>query len=192
MILIIANILSLLGNTLFSLSSLVKNKKKILIMQNTNHLLSATAEILQEAYSAPAQELTSFIRNIILLFVKETKRILKLIISIITVIAAVVLGVLLNIFLNNNVWYGYLPIIANILYSTGVILAFMIINISENKRELIIKIALILNSIIWIIYGFFIKLYPVIIFNFITLILSIIAIIRIVKVNKKTQNNEVL
>ena len=49
MILIIANILSLMGNTLFTTSSLLKDKRKILVLQNSNYILSTIAEILQKA-----------------------------------------------------------------------------------------------------------------------------------------------
>ena len=65
MILIIANILSLMGNTLFTTSALLKSKKKILVFQNSNYILSTIAEILQKAYSATMQEMTAFFRNIV-------------------------------------------------------------------------------------------------------------------------------
>lgn len=179
MILIIANILSLIGNTLFTSSSLVKNKKKILVLQNSNYIVSTIAEILQKAYSATTQEMTAFFRNIVLLFVSEEKKKLKLIVSIFFLVIAVSLGILFNIIFSNNVWYGYLPICATIIYSTFVIIAFMVYT-SEKNEEALIKIGLVFNSILWATYGFFIKLYPVIIFNCITLILSIISIARII------------
>ena len=184
MVLIIANILSLIGNTLFTLSSIFKTKKKILLMQSSNYVLAVVAEYLQEAYSGMVQEGVSLIRNIILLFVKTKNKIVKLIITLACVIAAVTAGIIINILLNDNVWYGYLPIAGTIIYSTGVILAFML-NVSELNSEFIIKFALGLNSIVWGIYGIFVMLYPIIIFNAITLILTIISIIRIIIVKKK-------
>ena len=92
MILIIANILSLMGNTLFTSSALLKNKKKILVFQNSNYILSTIAEILQKAYSATMQEMTAFFRNIVLLFVKDDKKKTKLVVSLIFLVIAVVVG----------------------------------------------------------------------------------------------------
>ena len=71
-----------------------------------------------------------------------------------------------------------------IIYSTGVIISFMV-EMRDIKSELIIKIALGINSIVWALYGFFIKLYPILIFNIITLILVIISIVRISIILKK-------
>ena len=99
MILIIANILSLMGNTLFTSSALLKNKKKILVFQNSNYILSTIAEILTKAYSATMQEMTAFFRNIVLLFVKDDKKKTKLVVSLIFLVIAVIGGVLFNIFL---------------------------------------------------------------------------------------------
>ena len=176
MMLIIANILSLMGNTLFTSSALLKNKKKILVFQNSNYILSTIAEILQKAYSATMQEMTAFFRNIVLLFVKDDKKKTKLVVSLIFLVIAVVGGVLFNIFLSGNVWYGYLPICATIVYSAFVIITF-VKEMDERIAEILIKIGLIFNSIFWLTYGFFVMLYPVIIFNFLTLILSITTIV---------------
>ena len=183
-ILIIANILSFIGNLLFTLSSILKSKKKILLFQSTNHVLAIISEFMTNAYSGMVQEFTSLARNIVLLFVKREKKILKLIITIAFVIVAVVAGALINYFISDNVWYGYLPIIGTIIYSTGVILAFMI-KCSEVQAEFMIKLALLLNSIVWGLYGFFVKLYPIMIFNMITIVLCIISIIRIMIIHKQ-------
>jgi len=62
-----------------------------------------------------------------------------------------------------------------------------IIKFKETTVELLMKLGMIINSIIWIIYGYFIKLYPVMIFNVLNItlcIISIIFIIRIIKRNK--------
>ena len=47
----------------------------------------------------------------------------------------------------------------------------------ERIAEILIKIGLIFNSIFWLTYGFFVMLYPVIVFNCLTLILSITTIV---------------
>ncbi len=183
-VLIIANVLSLIGNSLFTLSSILRNKKKILLCQSSNYVLAVISEFMTKAYSGMVQEAMSFIRNIILLFVKSKNKIAKLIITLVCVTIAVVAGILINIFVSDNVWYGYLPVCGTIVYSTAVILAFMI-NCHEITSEFIIKIGLLINSFIWTSYGFFVKLYPIMIFNIITIILCIISIIRIVLIVKK-------
>jgi hypothetical protein len=183
-VLIIANVLSLIGNALFTLSSILRNKKKILLCQSSNYVLAVISEFMTKAYSCMVQEAMSFIRNIILLFVKSKNKIAKLIITLVCVTIAVVAGILINIFVSDNVWYGYLPVCGTIVYSTAVILAFMI-NCHEITSEFIIKIGLLINSFIWTSYGFFVKLYPIMIFNIITIILCIISIIRIVIIVKK-------
>ena len=188
MILIIANILSLIGNILFTSSSILKSKKKILIFQSSNYILAIISEIMTAAYSASVQEAISLLRNIIILFVKTKSKIVKLIITISCVVVAVVLGVIINIVFSNNVWYGYLPIFGTIIYSTGIILAFML-NISEIKSEFIIKVALIFNCILWATYGIFVRLYPITIFNCVTITLSIISIIRIIIILRKAKKN---
>ena len=183
-ILLVANILSLIGNALFTLSSIFKKKRNILLMQSSNYILAVIAEYLQKAYSGMVQEGVSLIRNIILLFVNTKNKIAKLIITISCVLVAVTVGIIINYKSNGNIWYGYLPIMGTIIYSSGVIMSFMI-EMREIKSELIIKIALGFNSIVWALYGFFIQLYPILIFNIITLVLVIISIIRISIVLKK-------
>ena len=185
--LIVANILSLVGNLLFTLSSIFKSKRKIVLFQSSNYVLAVISEYMTKAYSGMIQEGMSLIRNIILLFVNSEKKIIKLIITLICVLIAVSVGIYINYEYSDNVWYGYLPVLGTVVYSTAVILAFML-NVNEIKCELIIKIGLTINCFIWMTYGFFVKLYPILIFNIITVILCIISFVRIaiiVKENKK-------
>ena len=186
MTIIIANIISFIANACFTSSSFFKNKKVILILQCINHVLAVIAELLTQAYAGLVQEFTSLVRNIILIFVKEEKKILKLIVSICCVVFAVVVGVIFNVVFSGNVWYGYLPIIATIEYSTFVILAFML-NINQVRQELLIKIGLFINSMLWGTYGFLVKLYPIAIFNIITFIICINAFIGIAVMHHKSK-----
>ncbi|MBR6071309.1 MAG: YgjV family protein [Acholeplasmatales bacterium] len=183
-VLIIANILSFIGNTLFTISALLKSRRKILIFQSMNHGLAIVSEYMMNAYSAMGQESVSLTRNFILLFLKIKNEFVKFILNIICLIVAVALGVLLNIFLNDNVWYGYLPVIGNLVYSSGVIIAFMIKN-NPAKSELFIKVGLFINSIAWAIYGYYVQLYPIMIFNIINMAFCIISILRIFFIRKK-------
>lgn len=187
MILIIANILSLIGNTLFTLSSVFKEKKKILVLQNSNYVLAIISEAMTTAWSGMVQESMSLLRNIILLFVKTNSKKVKLIITLSCVTIAVTAGILINICNSGNVWYGYLPVCGTIVYSTAIILAFMV-NFSAINAELCIKVGLFINSFIWATYGFFVSLYPIMVFNIITIILCIISFVRIYKIKKREKN----
>ena len=187
MILIIANILSLIGNTLFTLSSIFKEKKKILLLQNSNYVLAIISEAMTTAWSGMVQESMSLLRNIILLFVKTNSKKVKLIITLSCVTIAVTAGILINIYYSGNAWYGYLPVCGTIVYSTAIILAFMV-NFSAINAELCIKVGLFINSFIWATYGFFVSLYPIMVFNIITIILCIISFVRIYKIKKREKN----
>jgi len=187
-VLIIANVLSFIGNTMFTLSALLKSRRKILLFQSSNHVLAIVSEYLTNAFSAMAQESISLVRNFIFLFIKDNKKMLKFIISILLLITGATLGVLLNIYLSDNVWYGYLPVLGNLVYSSFVILAFML-NVNELNSVLIIKIGLFVNSILWGIYGYFVMLYPILIFNAINTVFCVISFIRVMIIKKKVKNS---
>ena len=187
-VLIIANVLSFIGNTMFTLSALLKSRRKILLFQSSNHVLAIVSEYLTNAFSAMAQESISLVRNFIFLFIKDNKKMLKFIISILLLVTGATLGVLLNIYLSDNVWYGYLPVLGNLVYSSFVILAFML-NVNELNSVLIIKIGLFVNTILWGIYGYFVMLYPILIFNAINTVFCVISFIRVMIIKKKVKNS---
>ena len=187
MILIIANILSLLGNLFFTTSSILKSRKKILLFQSSNYVLAIIAEFLTHAYSGLVQESISLIRNIIFLFININKKVLKLILTLICVISAIILGTIINIIFSDNIWYGYLPIIATVVYTFFIVLVF-VVKFKDTTIEILMKFGMIINSIIWILYGYFIKLYPVILFNILNITLCIISIVHIIIILKKHNN----
>lgn len=188
---IVAQILSLVGNMLFTGSSFFKNKKLILILQSINHVLSSIAEIIQKLYSGVVQEATSLTRNIILMFVKEEKKILKLIIIIVITTFAVVIGVIVNVLGSGNKWQGYLPISATIIYTIFLILAFTI-KVGPLQSEMLIKLGLFLSSICWAVYGVADegKLYAITVFNGITIISCFISFMRISKIHYRIRKHE--
>ena len=186
---IIANVLSFIGNSLFTISAILKSKLKIVLFQSGNYIFAIVAEAMVSAWAGLVQESVALVRNIILLFVKDNK-IAKLIVSVCCVLAGLIIGIILNITKSDNVWYGYLPIAGSLIYSTVVILAFMI-NLDALNAELIIKIGLLVNSVLWATYGFFAPLYPIAIFNIINVVLCIISIIRVF-IYKKDNKEEVV
>lgn len=190
--LILANIISLIANACFTTSSLFKNKKIILTLQSITHILSSIAEFMLKAFSSIPMEVVSLIRDFILLFIKETKQNLKLIISIVCIVIQIVLGIIINIKFCDNAWYGYLPVFGTFLYSIFLVWGYLLKD--KTRTELIIKIGLIFNSIAWASYGIFVKLYPATIFNSITLVLCIVAIVKLskkIKEEKLEKNEEI-
>ena len=73
-------------------------------------------------------------------------------------------------------------------YSSFVILAFML-NVNELNSVLIIKIGLFVNSILWGIYGYFVMLYPILIFNAINTVFCVISFVRVMIIKKKVKNS---
>lgn len=188
-ILIIANVLSFIGNSFFSLSTILRSKRNIVLSQSTNYVFAIVSEAMVGAYSALVQEASALIKNLVLLFVKEKQKLVRLIISVVCIITALVVGIIINVKYDDNVWYGYLPIIGALVYSSVVVFTFMK-EMNFITTELVLKITLVFNSIVWSIYGFFVKLYPIMIFNIVNLTLSIISIIRcIILKNKENKKN---
>lgn len=183
-VLIIANILSFIGNGLFTLSALLKSKRKILLFQSANHILAIISEYMTKAYTGLVQEAVCLVRNILFLFINFKRKLTKNIISVILALIAAILGIVLNNTLSDNVWYGYLPVICGFEYSMAVMIAFTL-NTSEVNSEIIIKISLFINSIGWSMYGFFVELYPIFFFNILNGVFCIISLVRAIVIKKK-------
>lgn len=189
-ILVLANVLSFLGNALFTSSALFKSKKKIIGLQSSCHLINGVAELMQQAYSGLVQDGVMLFKNITLLFVDEEKKRLKLFINVLCIIVALVGGIVINILMSDNIWYGYLPVMGMFLYSVASTYVFVKEGLSKNKIEILLKSMLIVNGICQCAYGIMVKLYPTTIFNSITIVLSIFSIIRILISIKKEDNQE--
>lgn len=175
---IIANVLSLIGNTCFTLSSIFKNKRTILSFQTVNFVLGTTSEILQKAWSGFAQDSMNLVKALILLFVDDSKKKAIIVVNVFCMTAAFAGGIILNVVLADNVWYGYLPVASTLGLSIVMLLAF-VLNLEEQQNELMIKAALIVNGFCWGAYGFFVQLYPIMFFNGITIVLSGIGITKL-------------
>ena len=187
---IIANVLAFTGNSLFTVSSFFKSRTKALLLQSVNHGLCIVSELLTFAYSGMVQESVSLLRNIMLLFLKTNNKIVKTVVYFTFMVIAVTVGILLNIFLSDNVWYGYLPIFGTGVYTLGLILAFLI-NTTEVNKQLITKISLMINCVLWCKYGFYISLYSAVFFNLLNLVILIVSVIKIlVSINKAKNDSD--
>lgn len=193
-LMIIATVISFIGNALFTSSSLFHSKKKIIGTQCFCHGLNGTAQFLQGGYGGMVQDYTMLFKNIVLLFVDEKKKKLILFINIVCIIFALTFGILaVIIWAENKGWFQYLPVVGMFLYSICSTYVFAKEGLSKYHIEVLLKSALIFNGVCQCIYGIMLPLIPNTIFNSVTIVISIVSIIRIIiKVNKekKNHNNE--
>ena len=177
-ILLIANILTFVGSAIATVAALFKAKRRVLLFQSANHVLEIVAQFMTKAYSGMVQEIITLLYSVIILFVKSPKKAPKIIVSALCLVAGLVLGVIVNVKFSGNVWYGYFPIAAAAIYALFVIIAFFA-DKDEWKGDLLLKIGLLINVACWAIYGWFVKLYPVMAFNGVAVVFAAVSIIRI-------------
>ena len=187
-VLLIANIITFVGMTIATVAALFNSKRRVLLFQSVNHVLEIIAQFMTKAYSGMVQEIITLVYSVTILFVKSTKKAPKIIISAICLVAGLVLGVIINVKFSGNVWYGYLPIAAAAIYTLFVLIAFFA-DKDAVKGDLLLKIGLLINMSLWGVYGVFVKLYPIIVFNGVALVFATISLVRIVIAlqHRKTQ-----
>ena len=178
-ILLIANIITFVGSGIATVAALFKAKRRVLLFQSVNHVMEIVAQFMTKAYSGMVQEIITLIYSVIILFVNGTKKTPKVIVSVLCLVAGLVLGVVINVLFSGNVWYGYLPIAAAAIYTLFVLIAFFA-DKDALKGDLLLKIGLLINMSLWGVYGVFVKLYPIIVFNGVALVFATISLVRIV------------
>jgi len=177
-LLLIANIITFVGMTIATVAALFKAKRRVLLFQSANHVLEIVAQCMTKAYSGMVQESIALVYSVILLFVKSPKKAPKVIVSGICLVAGLVLGIVINVKYSGNVWYGYLPIVATAVYTLIVIIAFLSAK-DEEQGDLLLKTGLMFNVACWSVYGWFVKLYPVMAFNIVAFVFAAISAVRI-------------
>ena len=177
-ILLIANIITFVGSGIATVAALFKAKRRVLLFQSVNHVMEIVAQFMTKAYSGMVQEIITLIYSVIILFVNGTKKTPKVIVSVLCLVAGLVIGIVINVLFSGNVWYGYLPIAAAAIYSLFVIIAFFT-DKDEWKGDLLLKIGLLINVACWGVYGWFVRLYPIMAFNAIAFIFAAISVVRI-------------
>ncbi len=173
---IAGNILTLIGMSLFFISSFCKRKKDIILLQTGNHSISLIGECLLGQVSGAVQDGVSILRNIFILLNKNNKYW-----NIFFIVLGVVLGTIFNIVfqLDNPflIGIGFLPVIASFQYS--------IIVLMPNIKVPFIKASMGFSCICWTIYGLFLKNYSMALTNSIILIATIISLIQYFISNRK-------
>ena len=139
---IVGNICSLCAMVTDSFSGTRKKHSQILGIQMISQVFYGAGSIILKGYSSTAQNIVAILRN--LAAIKETKS--KLIEWLL-----IILGVVLGAVFNNRGLLGWLPIIANLEYSVSVF------RFRDNEKGL--KIAFIINMLMYSVCSFIILNY---------------------------------
>lgn len=162
MTLIIGNVIGLIGSIAMVIGGNLKDKNKALTAQTMQLLFLSISNLVLGSIPGFIMNLISVIRNILSSFNKLNK---------IAITCIIFLSTILTIKYNNLGIIGYLPLINNTIF-----IIFM-----NTKNDISFKLLTILYMILWLIHNVYIKAYTTSIFNIITLVSSIIAILRIKK-----------
>lgn len=159
---IIGNIIALIASILMVLAGLQKKKKKILFIQIIQIALSVISNLVLGGYTGAIINALSCVRDILCYKDKMgTKE--KIII--------IIIAVGLSLVFNNLGWIGLLPLVATVVY-----IIFM------NTKDVVrLKILIIFSMIMWLIYDLYIKSYASGVFDFMSVIANLIAILQIRK-----------
>lgn len=157
---IIGNICSLCAMVSDSISGTRKNRNQILGIQILSQFFYAAGSIILKGYSSTAQNVVAVLRN--LAAMKNIK-------SKVIEWTLIVLGVVLGVIFNNRGLVGWLPIVANLEYSLAVFRF-------QNERG--IKIALIINMLMFTVFSGFINNYVGIIGNTVVAVTTAASLIK--------------
>ena len=139
---IVGNICSLCAMVTDSVSGTRKKHSQILGIQMISQVFYAAGSIILKGYSSTAQNIVAILRNLAAMKGTKNKIIEWLLI---------ILGVVLGAVFNNRGLLGWLPIIANLEYSIAVF------RFRNNEKGL--KIAFILNMLMYSVFSFVILNY---------------------------------
>ena len=159
---IIANIIALIASILMVYSGILKDKKKILFFQSVHIALYVVSNALLKGISGVIINTLSFIRNI-LCYNNKLNFAVKIILTIIIIPV--------TIYFNNRGVFGLLPLVAALLF-------LWCMTVKDIK---IFKLLIIITTLMWSIYDFYIQSYTSFMFDLLTIAANIISIIKIGK-----------
>ena len=165
MILLIAEIFSLLSSLSLIIGSIQKTHKRIIVLSMVESILVIISESL---FGATAGVITTVVLLIIdfMNFIDKDNKYL----TIILMIALAVIGII-----TMDTWYDLLPMIASIVYIWLIVY----------KKKLITEMGLLINTILWLIYDAHIGSIIYTIMDSIVVTLCIIEIIKIIILKDK-------
>lgn len=169
--LIIANCISF-GSALFTVASCwSKDEKRIYLYQVGQCFVLAIAYIFFGSYAGIVMLIICTIRNLLLAYKRYNTA---------TCMTLAACMVIIGAALNNDGAIGWIVIIANSLYTLVAYFA---------KNELLIKLNIIQDLVLWMIYETFMKDIPSFIADSVGVVVAIIAIVRYLKA-KRAGNEE--
>ena len=159
---IIGNIIALIASILMVLAGFQKKKKKILFIQIIQIALSVISNLVLGGYTGAIINAVSCVRDILCYKEKMGDK---------EKIIIIILAVGLSFAFNNLGWIGLSPLVATVVY-----IIFM------NTKDVVrFKILIIFSMIMWLIYDLYIKSYTSGVFDFMSVIANLIAILQIRK-----------
>ena len=158
---IIGNVCSLCAMVSDSVSGTRKKQNQILAIQILSQVFYGVGSILLKGYSSTAQNLVAVLRNL-----AAMKRIKSRIVEWILILLGVVLGVVFN----NRGALGWLPIAANLEYSIAVF--------RFRDRERSLKLAFLVNMLMYSVFSFAIMNYVGCAANIVVAVTTAVSLIR--------------
>ena len=169
---VLGNIIALWAASLAIIVGIIKNKNKILHIQNIQYVAFVISNIILGGFSGVITNLISILRNILCYKEKLTKTISTLIILI---------SIILTFKFNNLGFIGLLPLIANTIYTV----------FFNTKDKFKFKLLVIVTMLLWIIYDLTIKSYWSAIIEIISTFLCAITAFEIYTNRKKRRSNKI-
>lgn len=157
--LLIGNGFSFLGSVLMVLVGLIKDKKRILLVQCVQFALLATGNLVLGAYTGTISGVSGILRNLFCFFFPYTLP---------AKVGFLALQIIPAIFANRVGWIGWLPIASTCLFTWFLGL--------ENERHF--KILLLVSQLFWCIYDLRFLNYASFTFDILTLTTCTISLIR--------------
>ena len=157
---LLGELFSFIAAFFLALSTFRTKKNKMLIFQLADSIFNAISNLFLNSFSGFVVNIFTSIRNYLSIKEKFNKR---------ELFFYVILILIIGIKVNNKGIVGILPIIASVEYSL-----FM----HKSKSSQIMRIALLINLSLWLIYDFFIKSYPMFIMDLVIILITVINIIR--------------
>ena len=158
---IVGNVCSLCAMVSDSVSSTQKKHSRIMLIQCLSQVFWAAGAIILKGYSGAAQNGVAILRN--LAAMKQWKyRVVEWVL--------IALGVVLGVVFNNRGLLGWLPIVSNLEYSIAVF--------RFKNREKALKIAFIVNMLLYSVFNLVIRNYVGAIANYVVVATTAISLLR--------------
>ena len=170
---LLGNLLSAAGSACDFVSTSRKRADEMLIIQCITQVFFGFSYFVLKGYAAIAQNIVGILRNIFALKKTENKGIETLL---------TILPIPMGLWMNNMGFMGLLPIVANVEY------ACMVFKFKGNVK--MIKLAYLINTVIYLFFNFAVKNYFMVISNIILIFSIAIFLIRDKKNVEKTEKED--